>query len=129
MLQWDIVMASRTLTCNWQFYKMTKADVTVITKSARNDVIPGSIGRPFGGVAAICKNNPLLNYAELESSLDNLVVIGAYDLSSGTSIHIIISVYVPYFKRGSSEQTEKFINTIASMQGIIDQYGINKISY
>ena len=34
-----------------------------------NDIIPGYIGRPFGGVSVICKDNALLNNRELESPM------------------------------------------------------------
>ena len=56
-------------------------NVTVFSKSAMNDVIPGYIGRPFGGVSVICKDNALLNYRELESPSDRIITVGVYDLS------------------------------------------------
>ena len=46
-----------------------------------NDVIPGYIGRPFGCVSVICKDNAILNKRELESPSDRIITVGVYDLS------------------------------------------------
>ena len=97
-------------------------NVTVFSKSAMNDVIPGYIGRPFGGVSVICKDNALLNYRELESPSDRIITVGVYDLSD-VLIQVICCVYMPYYKRGSIDQTEHFINATEVLQSVIDDYG------
>jgi exonuclease III len=101
--------------------KALDMNITAYAVSGMNNVGPEYTGRPFGGVAVICKNHPSLNYRELPSNSDRLMPVGVYDLS-GELIQVICTVYMPYYKQ-CSEQTESFINTIEALQTIVDKYG------
>jgi exonuclease III len=105
-----------------QNMERTDRKITVFAKSFMNDLSPGYVGRAYGGVAVICKEQPLISYKELDAPSDRLVVVGVYDMS-GALIQVVCSVYMPYYKSGSTDQTESFIKTIEALQSIVDQYG------
>jgi exonuclease III len=98
-----------------QNMERTHRKITVFAKSFMNDISPGYVGRAYGGVAVICKEQPLISYKELDAPSDRLVVVGVYDMS-GALIQVVCSVYMPYYKSGSTDQTESFIKTIEALQ-------------
>ena len=92
------------------------------SKSGMTDKEPDYVGRPFGGVSIICKEQPGLSYHKLDSASDRILAVGIYD-SAGTAVHIVICVYMPYYS-GNVEQTDIYINTLDSLQAVIDNYSM-----
>ena len=48
---------------------------------------------------------------EVEGSSDRVMCIVIYD-SSGRAIQVLILVYMAFYQRGNSEQTEQFVETL-----------------
>ena len=67
----------------------------VFSKSAMADIEPGFIGRPFGGVFVVCKENSYVSYKQIECSSDRIVCVGIYD-SDDHLIQTVCSVYMPF---------------------------------
>lgn len=104
---------------------MAEQDCCVFVKSGMSDIdIPSYTGRPFGGVAVICKTNGQVSFQELETSCNRILPVGVYDLS-GNLVQIIVSVYMPYYKQSDIRQTEAFIATIDDLQNMIDRYAMS----
>ena len=68
--------------------------VAVFAKSGMCSVDTDYCGRPFGGVAVICKEIGNVTFCDLETTSDRLMPISVCD-SSGNTIEIIINVYMP----------------------------------
>ena len=49
--------------------------IRVFAKSGMNDASPGYRGRPYGGVALICKQHSTLSFSELETNNDRIVAV------------------------------------------------------
>ena len=84
------------------------------------DIEPDYSGRPFGGVSIICKMNTNFTYRELPVPSDRLIAV-CIDDSHDNSAHIILNVYMPFYN-GDLAQTEKFVDTIDTMQSFVDEY-------
>ena len=76
-------------------------------------------GRPYGGVAIICKQSANFTYRELNSEFDNIRDVGIYD-NSGKLVQVLINVYMPYYDKGNQDQTDKFMSAIDALQTILD---------
>ena len=63
-----------------------------------------------------------MSYHKLDSASDRILAVGIYD-SAGTAVHIVICVYMPYYS-GNVEQTDIYINTLDSLQAVIDNYSM-----
>ena len=101
--------------------KLTGTKLYVFAKSAMHDLPADYSGRPFGGVAIIVKHNPLLTFTEIVCSSNRIIALNVNNLSS-TSCQVITNVYMPYYQRGNSAQTDEFIETIDELQGLIDSH-------
>ena len=77
-------------------------------------------GRPFGGVAVICRLHKDLNYCSLETPSDRIITVSVLD-HQGNSLQSIICTYLPYFKGNDASQTESFVSTVDVLQSVIDQ--------
>ena len=75
-------------------------------KSAMSDIEANYSGRPFGGVAIICKHNDNMNYCGLPTNGERLTGVGIYD-SNGVLIQTVVSVYMPYYNN-DPEQAEMY---------------------
>ena len=93
----------------------------VFAKSAMTEVDSTYRGRPFGGVALLCKPKDDIVYSEIKSSNDRIVAVKVCD-RNGNVIHVVINVYMPFFQRGNHLQTEKFIDAIDALQVLLDEY-------
>ena len=80
-----------------------------------------SRGRPYGGVAIICKRIDGLTYDVIECSNQRIIGIVIKD-SSGVPIHVLICAYMPYFDKGNHNQTEQYVECIDALQSIIDTF-------
>ena len=69
-------------------------------------------GRPYGGVAVICRNIPCVSFSELETDSDRITGTIMKDVN-GNALQVIISVYMPFYS-GVASQTDLFIETIDS---------------
>ena len=94
---------------------------SVFTKSSMVDTPSDYCGRPFGGVAVICRNHKDLNYFSLETPSDRIITISVLD-HQGNSLQSIICTYLPYFKGNDASQTESFVSTVGVLQSVIDNH-------
>ena len=74
-------------------------------------------GRPFGGVAMLCKNSSGLFFQEIKTPSDRIIVNEVSD-SSGRTVQIIICVYMPFFDN-KRVNTDNFLETLDIIQFII----------
>ena len=79
-------------------------------------------GRPFGGVAILCKEEPNLSYQEISTASDRFIAVGIYN-AAGDLVHIVVSVYMPYFRQSDTNQHNDFVSTIDALQSFLDEYG------
>ena len=98
------------------------SDLMVISKSGMNDVDAGYRGRPYGGVALVYKQHSILVYSEIKTNHDRIVALKVCDIS-GRAVQIIICVYMPFYQRGNSQQTENVVDTMDALQALIDEHG------
>ena len=78
-------------------------------------------GRPYRGVAIICKRIDGLTYDLIECS--NQIIIGiVINDSSGVPIHVLIRAFMPYFDKANHNQTEQYVECIDALQSIIDTF-------
>ena len=90
------------------------SDFQVFAKSSMNDLDGAHRGRPFGGMAVICKRKPGLLFNELE--VDCVRAINVCD-DAGNVIHLVLSVYLPFY---CADNTDDFIHTLDHIQALID---------
>ena len=74
----------------------------------------------LGGGSIICKMNTNFTSSELPVSSDRLIAV-CIDDSHGNPAQIILNVYMPFYN-GDLAQTEKFVDTIDTMQSFVDKY-------
>ena len=92
------------------------------SKSSMNDIDPCYSGRPFGGVAIICKNMENLSFYELNTNSDRIVAVAACDIN-GAIVQVFVSVYFPFYDGGQT-QTDLFIATLDALQSLIDEHAM-----
>ncbi len=102
-----------------EFYNKSfreKNDNWVYLKSS---IDPGKplCGRPDGGVGLICKRKPGVSYSLLQSNSDRICAV---QMKCDTKVCLtIIGVYMPHYN-GSTDQMQKFAETLTEMQCIMD---------
>ena len=94
----------------------------VFAKSSMDDIDYDYTGRPFGGIAMVCRQSDSLSFHELKAQSNRVLAVAVSD-ASGSITQIIVSVYLPYYN-ASPEQTELFIATIDALQYILDEYAM-----
>jgi exonuclease III len=87
------------------------------------NVPPDYNGRPYGGVALICKDNPNFSFSEINTFNDRIVAPLIKD-SASDILQTIINVYMPFYQSGNHEQTNIFVETVDALQVLIDNYQI-----
>ena len=85
-----------------------------------NDV--HSSGRPYGGVAIVCRIIDGITYEPLKCTSPNVTGILLKD-NNGIPIQVIVCVYMPYYDKSKPEQTDKYVECINELQCITDDYG------
>ena len=110
----DIMMKSPHL------YTTADEDITVYAKSSMVNIDPGYCGRPYGGMAMICRRKHNLTYDEIDIQSDR--IIGVKVCNNDNIVQIVLCLYMPYFN-GDNTQTELYIEVLDILQTIIDQYG------
>lgn len=93
----------------------------VYSKSSMNDTDISYSGRPFGGMAIICKKSSLFKYHVISIPSDRIMCVSVND-NAGKSVQLIFNVYMPFYNSQIS-QTELYTETIDILQCSIDQYG------
>ena len=83
------------------------------------DSDPEYKGRPYGGVAIICKNSKKYNFFEIETVNSRTVSVGSRD-NGGSLKQIISNVYMPYYDSSKRIQTEEYIECLDVLQGVIE---------
>jgi exonuclease III len=78
-------------------------------------------GRPYGGVAIICRKTANLIWQEIELENDRLIDVTLSD-SIGLR-QVIINTYMPYFESASSGNIVSFIECLDGLQACLDKYG------
>jgi len=99
-------------------------DFDVYAKSAMEDINDLYTGRPYGGVAIICKKHNLFSAREIDSPSDRTITIELFDCNNKI-MHIICNVYMPYYDKSKCTQTNDFIDTIDVLQSLIDRYNVS----
>ena len=79
----------------------------MFAKSSMRDIDGDYKGRPFGGVAVICRNLPKFTYHIEDISCDRLLAVKMCD-TSGTVLQTVVCVYMPYFDHSYKALTEEF---------------------
>ena len=74
----------------------TDAKLSIFSKSSMDEIQADYNGRPFGGVAIICKQKPDVYYRELDTNSKRLIAVGMYD-KRARLIQVIVSVYMPFY--------------------------------
>ena len=83
-----------------------------------------SAGRPYGGVAIICRVIDGLTYELVKCASDNsrIVAVLIKDIHDNP-VHLIICLYMPYYDGSKPMQTDDYLTCIDATQSIIDTYG------
>ena len=95
--------------------------VLVFAKSSMCDIESGYSGRPFGGIAIICKRNSNFIARNISVHSDRIIVIGLHD-PSGVLFHVIACVYMPFYDRSNYVNTSQYVEVIDELQNIVDKY-------
>ena len=95
--------------------------VNVFAKSSMCAIESGYSGRPFGGVAIICRRNKNFNCRIIHVLSDRLLAVGLYD-SSGALFLVIVCVYMPFYDRSNHDTTSQYVEVIDELQTIVDKY-------
>ena len=96
-------------------------EFVVFQKSGMVDNDVNIKGRPYGGLAVICKKRKDLCFSWLPCDNDRLCTILVSD-HKNNPIQVIVNVYLPYFDRSKLDNTEMYIKTINDLQLILDSY-------
>ena len=93
----------------------------IFGKSGMDNAPDDYTGRPYGGVAFICKSNDTVCYQQIPCSSDRVVAI---KILSRAKRHIatIIGAYMPFYDRGNVLNTDNYLDTLDAIQVIIDEY-------
>ena len=92
----------------------------VFNKCGMSEDDEHSAGRPYGGVAVICKVIAGLTYELINCDSKRVAAVMTKD-THGKPVHLILSVYMPFYN-GSNVQREEFLMCIDTLQVIIDNY-------
>jgi hypothetical protein len=77
-------------------------------------------GRPYGGVAVICKKLPGTSSQEIVVDNDRIIAVS---LSDRVGLRqIIVNTYMPYFE-GSGASLAPFMDCLDGLQACLDKYG------
>ena len=79
-------------------------------------------GRPYGGVAIICKVMDNISYEMIKCNTRNIVGVMMKDIH-GSPMQMLLGVYMPYYDRSKISQTDAYVEYIDELQCIIDEYG------
>jgi hypothetical protein len=93
----------------------------VFNKSGMVDEDEHAPGRPYGGVAIICRVIDGLSY-ELISCINHRIIGVLVKDLCGNPLHVVISTYMPYFDKSKLCQTEAYIECIDALQSLIDDH-------
>jgi exonuclease III len=90
----------------------------VFAKSSMNaiDSDGATRGRPYGGLAIICKCSDDLLFNEVTVPHDRLQALKVCN-ANGTVVHSILNAYMPYF---APTLTEEYVSTLDQAQALID---------
>ena len=67
----------------------------VFSKSSMSDIEPDYCGRPFGGMAMVCKKRHGLMYEEIDIKSDR--IMGVKICNDSGILQIVLSVYMPFY--------------------------------
>ena len=111
----------RPYECQYVKNMISHCPVTVFAKSSMNEIDDGYSGRPFGGLAVICKTNSLYHARMINVHNDRLLVIGLYT-TGGALFHVIVNVYMPFYDRSKCDNTMQYVEVIDELQNVVDKY-------
>jgi exonuclease III len=93
----------------------------VFTKSSMTDTDASYTGRPFGGLAIICKKSTSFKFHVIDIPSDRIMCVCVND-NEGKPVQLIFDVYMPYYN-SQPTQTELYIETVDILQSSVDHYG------
>ena len=98
------------------------SNYVVFAKSSMGDIDDDYCkGRPYGGVAVICKKLDGLTWRGTELANDRLIGV---TLNNGAQVlQTIIHVYLPYFESATDEKLTPVIECLDTLQAYLDKYG------
>lgn len=98
--------------------ELSQSQVTVFAKSSMVDLDGAHRGRPFGGMALICKHSADRIYDEIPVMTERIQSLKVCD-ATGHPVQVLCSVYLPHY---SADSTPDFIETLDELQSLIDTY-------
>jgi exonuclease III len=105
-----------------QSSELRNCNITVFSKSGMEDAEPDYTGRPFGGVAIVCRQSKNINYQPIPVPCERIAAVGIHD-ASGTLRQIVVSIYMPFYCPSNPESINGYIRTLEALQSIMDKYG------
>jgi hypothetical protein len=81
----------------------------------------GYTGRPFGGLAVVCKKNSHYHARMINTLSDRLLVVGLH-ANDGVLFHVIVCVYMPFYDKSNRDCTSQYLEVIDELQNTIDKY-------
>ena len=94
-------------------------DLLISAKSSMCDADPGDTGRPYGGLAVVCKARENITYTEI--TIDSDRVLGVKVCNHSGILEVLLYVYMPFYN-GNVAQIELYLEAIDVLQGVIDQF-------
>ena len=95
-------------------------DLCIFSKSSMCDIDPSYMGRPFGGMAMICAQQPGLSFTEIETCSDR--IMGVKICNNNGVAQIVFCVYMPFYS-GDYGQVELYLEVLDELQSLVDQFG------
>jgi len=91
---------------------------TVYAKSSMIDIDSDQLhrGRPFGGLAIICKSSAQVTFNEIQISSSRVQAVCVSD-ANGNALNLLCNVYMPYF---CTEMTDEYVCVLDHLQALLD---------
>lgn len=106
---------------NINFHVISKTNQFIVfNKSGMQNDDEHSTGRPYSGVAIICRVIDDLTYEMIQCENSRIVAVLIKD-KNDHPIHLIVNVYMPYHD-GTNNQCDEYLTCIDAVQAILDEF-------
>jgi hypothetical protein len=92
----------------------------VFSKSSMTDTDVSYTGRPFGGIAIICKKSAVFKYHMIDIHSDRIMCVSVNN-NEGEPVHFLFNVYLPFYN-AQCAQTELYTEVMDLLQSSIDMH-------
>ena len=93
----------------------------VFNKSGMSDEDEHSPGRPYGGVAIVCRIINGLSYELIKCENNRIIAVLIKD-SHDNPVQLVVCVYMPYYDKSDHKLSHEYVECIDAIQTIIDEY-------